>query len=163
MKTIYIVLALMMFPLVSSGQFLNDYQWKSRLVLLFTPEPTDPLYERQMALLYRQQEAFEERNVVFISITPEGKHENSGVFLDEAMSRKYYDHFGVYQYQFEMILVGLDSHEKFRAKNTITPPSILLNLIDEMPMRRLEIRRGLSNKSQIANDDNGKGGGRRQY
>ncbi len=48
-----------------------------------------------------------------------------------------------------MILVGLDGTEKFRAKNTVTPVSVLLTLIDDMPMRRREIIQGYGNDSQI--------------
>lgn len=141
-------------PALLPAQSLNQYRWKSRLVLCFAPEPTDPLFEQQVRLLYDEVDAFRERDTRFIFITPDGKHENSGRFLREADARKYYERFDVRQYQFEMVLVGYDGYEKFRAQNQVTPPLILLNLIDGMPLRRAELMQGRSNKSMIGDDDN---------
>lgn len=155
MKSLLLVLAMLFtFSTSANAQFLNTYQWKSRLVLIFTPAPDDPLFERQMRLLAERREDFEERDVIFIAMTPEGNHENTGFFLDESLSRQYYEHFSPYQYQFEMILVGLDGTEKFRATNTVTPSSILLELIDGMPMRQREVLKGYGNKSMISGQQN---------
>jgi hypothetical protein len=144
-------------PVSVEAQSLNSYRWKSRLVLLFTPSPDDPMFERQVKLLRGQNEEFEDRNVVFLFITPDGKFENTGRFLNQADAQKMYQKFGVEQFQFELVLVGLDGYEKFRAENRITPPSVLMNLIDQMPMRASELR-GRSNRSQVK-----KSGGRRNY
>lgn len=126
-------------PVCMEAQSLNEYRWKSRLVLLFTPSPDDPMFERQIQLLSQQTEALEERNLVFLFITPDGKFENTGRFLPEAAAEKFYKKFGPEQYRFEMVLVGLDGYEKFRAVDKITPPSVLISLIDGMPMRRREL------------------------
>jgi len=150
MKPLLITLILLFTaPTMMSAQFLNAYQWKSRLVLLFTPSPEDPLFLKQMSLLAEESERFEERNVVFIPITPNGKYENTGRFPDESTSRQYYQHFSPNENLFEMVVVGLDGTEKLRARNTVTPPSILFELIDGMPMRQQEILQGYGNKSQI--------------
>ncbi len=150
MKALLLIIAFFfLVPTPARAQFLNEYQWKSRLVLVFTPSPSDPLFVRQMKLLQEAQEDFEERNVVFIMITPEGNHENTGLFLDQEASKQYYDYFGVAKYQLELILVGLDSNEKLRAQNRVTVPSVLLNTIDSMPMRQRQILRGKGRKSQI--------------
>ncbi len=153
MKPLLTLLLLCLTFTMTTAQSLNNYLWKSRLVLLFTPEPADPLFERQVRLLYGQRDAFEERDVLFIFIAPDGKHENTGRFLQEADARKYYEKFGVAQYQFELILVGLDGTEKFRARNRITPPSVLLHLIDEMPMRKRELLQGYGNRSNVGDPD----------
>ena len=132
---------------LATAQSLNQFQWKSRLVLLFTPDPGDPMFEEQARLLRTQNEAFQERDAVFMFITPEGKFENTGIFLDESMSRQYYERFSPNQYEFTMILVGYDGEEKYRAANRLTPPSVLINLIDNMPMRRRELLQGDGNES----------------
>lgn len=155
MKFLLLSVALIFsFPVSVEAQSLNSYRWKSRLVLLFTPTPDDPMFERQVRLLLSQNEAFEDRNVVFMFITPDGKFENTGRFLDEASSQKMYQKFGAERFQFEMVLVGLDGHEKFRAKNRITPPSVLMNLIDQMPMQASELR-GRGNRSQVKKQASG--------
>lgn len=149
MKVLLLSIALIFcLPTTVEAQSLNSYRWKSRLVLLFTPSPDDPMFERQVRLLLGQNEEFEDRNVVFMFITPDGKFENTGRFLKQADAQKMYQKFGAERFQLEMVLVGLDGHEKFRAENRITPPSVLMNLIDEMPMRASELR-GRSNRSQV--------------
>ena len=152
MKTLLLSLSLLFLTTGLQAQELNSFRWKSRLVLAFTPSPEDPNFEKQMRLLYEETEAFKERNVTFIMITPDGKYENTGRFLKEADARKYYEHFSVAQYQFELILVGLDGYEKFRAANRVTPPSVLLDLIDGMPMRQRERIQGYNNRSNVTKE-----------
>ncbi|WP_197493987.1 DUF4174 domain-containing protein [Lewinella sp. 4G2] len=153
MKSICLSIALLFcFSSAVEGQSLNEFQWKSRLVLLFTPDPGDPLFEEQVRLLYLQREAFEERDVKFMWITPDGKFENTGRFLDESFARQYYERFDPRQYEFTMILVGMDGNEKFRATNRLTPASVLVEMIDGMPMRQREILQGYGNKSMSGKD-----------
>ena len=139
----------MLVPLAATAQSINDYQWRARLILVFTPDISDPLFIEQYWLLQKASEELDERMVKILLITPDGKQENTGIFLQESASEYYYDRFSVEPYQLELILVGLDGHEKFRAENAVTPPSVLLELIDSMPMRQREIRQGYDNKSQI--------------
>jgi hypothetical protein len=138
-----IIAAILLFSLSTStmSQSLSDYQWKSRLVLLFTPTPDHPEFEQQLKLLSEQQEVFKERDVVFISITPGGEAENITPFITKAEANKYYDRFAVARNQFTLVLVGLDGTEKFRASSRVTQSSVLQELIDGMPMRRQEVRR----------------------
>lgn len=140
-----------------TAQDLNSYQWRSRVLLLFTPTPDDPVFLRQRRLLGEVDiDEIDERNLQMIFITPEGKYENTTLFLDESLSEWYYNRFSVEPYQFEMVLIGLDGYEKFRARNTITPPSVIFDLIDKMPMRRRELLQGYGNKSQIKRENDGK-------
>jgi len=164
MKTLIIFLSLIfVLPNFTEAQSLNQYRWKSRLILLFTPSPSDPLFERQVKLLYEQMDAFTERNMIFMMITPDGKFENTGRFLKEATAHKFYQDFGVERYQFEMIMVGLDGYEKFRSINRITPTSVLLNLIDGMPMRKRELMQGYTTKSTSNGYINTTAGQRRNF
>ena len=148
-------------PAVGGAQFLNEFQWKSRPIILFAPNPSDPLFVQQYALLQEAVEELRERRVSLVLVTPEGNYENTSIFLDEAASRRYYDYFGAQPYQLELSLVGLDGNEKFRARNTITPVSVLFELIDRMPMRRRELLQGLGNKSQTDREGDERPGGQR--
>jgi len=153
MKSILLSLVMLFsFSTIAAGQSLNDYRWTSRLVLLFTPAPDDPTFEHQARLLNEQANALKERDVIVLLITPDAFTENTGQFLTEANADKYYDQFGIAKHQVEMILLGLDGGEKFRAQNRVTPPSVLMELIDGMPMRRRELLRNKERKN--------KGGGR---
>ncbi len=149
MKTLLLVVTILFGNLLTlNAQSLNEFQWKARPIILFTPDQNDPLFEEQLRLLYTQHDAFQERNVIFILAAPEGSYENTGRFVDEATSQGYYERFNPQQFEFTMVLVGLDGHEKFRAANRLVPASVLLEMIDDMPMRRQETMRGSNNKSQ---------------
>jgi len=147
------IAALFSFTTLATAQSLSEFRWKSRPVLMFTPSPDDPNFQRQVALFADAAEELAEREIKVIFITPDGKFENTGRFLDEATSRRYYEMFSVAQYQFEMVLVGYDGYEKFRAKNRVTPPSIITNLIDGMPMRKRELLQGYNNESTVGDTD----------
>lgn len=150
MKALFLLLALFFFlPVNTKAQFLNEYRWKSRLVLVFTPSPEAPLFIRQMKLFQAAQEDLKDRNVVLIMLTPAGKHENTGAFLNQESSKQYFDYFRVDPLQLETILVGLDGGEKLRKTNQITTPSVIFSTIDQMPMRRQEVRRKTRQNSQI--------------
>ena len=156
MKTLFLAL-LICLPLFMTAQTLNEYKWKSRVLLLFTPDADDPVFLQQYQLFGAATDELEERNVQIVFISPGGNHENTGLFLDESTSKQYYDRFSVAPFQFELILVGLDGHEKFRARNTTTPVSIILEMIDGMPMRKAEIMQGYGNESKVSSTG---GGGR---
>ncbi len=138
------------------AQSLDAFRWKSRPLIFFTPSADDPLFQEQYQAFADMEEAFSERNIKILFITPEGNRENTGLFLDESQSEWYYNHFDPQPYQFELVLVGLDGHEKFRGRNTVTPPSVILGMIDRMPMRRREILQGTGTKSMLDRDNDGK-------
>ncbi len=140
-------------PLFMPAQSLTEFRWKSRVILVFAPSLEDPLFLKQYAALTAAQEELRERKIVIMMVTPEGVHENTGVFLPESSSEYFYDQFSAQPYQLELSLVGLDGTEKFRAKNTVTPVSVLLELVDGMPMRQREMLQGTGNRSQINSKD----------
>ncbi|MCP9236742.1 DUF4174 domain-containing protein [Lewinella sp. JB7] len=143
------LLSMLFLPLLGDAQSLEDFRWKSRLVLLFTPSADDPLFVEQYNLLQARVEELSERRLKVMLITPNGNRENTGVFLKESASAYFYDHFSAAPYQLELVLVGLDGTEKYRARNTVTPVSVLIELVDGMPMRQRELRQGYGNESQI--------------
>ncbi|PPK88010.1 uncharacterized protein DUF4174 [Neolewinella xylanilytica] len=153
MKLVSSLLVFLALPLCLSAQSLNEFRWKSRVIILFAPSLDDPLFLKQYAALDDAREALQERRTVVLMVTPEGVHENSGLFLAESSSEYFYNQFSAQPYQLELSLVGLDGTEKYRAKNTVTPVSVLLELVDGMPMRQRELQRGTGNRSQINSKD----------
>ena len=162
MKLLLPLALLLMLPLAAAAQSLDDYRWQSRLLFVFTPTVDDPLFVEQYTLLKEANDALQQRRLKIMLVTPNGERSNTGIFLSESNSQYYYDYFSVEPFQLEVILVGLDGTEKFRAKNTVTPVSVLLQLIDEMPMRQREIIQGYGNDSQIHQAESPKpnGGGK---
>ena len=149
MKTLFYLPFLMILPLAVQAQSLNEFQWKSRVIVLFTPAADDPLFQEQRALLMRATDELRERQVVLLTVTPGGDQENTGIFLKESASDYFYDQFSASPQQMELSLVGLDGEEKYRAKNEVTPVSVIFELIDSMPMRQRKLRQGSGNESSI--------------
>lgn len=149
MKALTALLILAVLPMFATAQSLDAYRWRARPIFIFTPAEDDPLFAEQYALLQEAADELNERRVEILLVTIDGDLENSGLFLDKGATEFYYDYFSAKRYQMELVLVGLDGNEKYRAENAVTPVSVLLEMIDAMPMRQREIRRGRGNKSQI--------------
>ncbi len=155
MKLLLPLALLLMLPLSAAAQSLDDYRWQTRLLFVFTPSIGDPLFVEQYNLLKEASGELQERRLQIMLVTPDGAQANTGIFLTESNSDYYYDYFSVEPFQLEVVLVGLDGTEKFRAKNAVTPVSVLLNLIDGMPMRQRELIQGYGNDSQIHQNETG--------
>ena len=136
-----IILSFMLIPSLMVGQALEDFRWKSRLIVVFTPSASNTQYQEQVKVLLDNEEALEDRKLTVISITSETPTRNPDKFLSPELAEKYYQHFRVDPKQFETILVGLDGGAKYRSKDRVTNPSAFFDLIDTMPMRRQELRR----------------------
>lgn len=148
MKMSLCLMLLTLLPLSAKAQGLEEFRWTARPIILFTPNADDPLFQEQYRLLRESVEALEDRRVQLICVNPDGDGENTGIFLDRSRSEYLYDYYSVQPFQLELVLVGMDGDEKYRAKNVITPVSVLLELIDGMPMRRRELRQGYGNKGK---------------
>ena len=92
-------------------------------------------------MLRGETAAMEDRQLITIFIAPDGHLENTQQFLKAELSEYYYEHFGVDDRLFTLILVGLDGTEKYRSVGRAIAPGILYDIIDEMPMRRAQLRR----------------------
>jgi hypothetical protein len=123
-----------------SAQSINNYRWQNRVLILFTPEPQNELFELQYRLLDAVEDELVDRSLVVMLVEPSGDHENLGIFLDEAQSAYLYRQFGAQPYQFEMVLLGLDGNKKLHARNVVTPTKDIFDLIDQMPIRQNELR-----------------------
>lgn len=146
MKTIAATLLLfLLLPTFAVAQPINEFQWKNRVIVLFTPELENELFEQQYLLLKQRVDEMVDRRLITIMVNPDGDFENSTLFVRKAQADWYYSHFNARPFQFELVLVGLDGNVKYRARNVVTPPEKLFQLIDEMPMRRRELRQAYQN------------------
>lgn len=124
-----------------AAQDLNTFRWKNRVLLLFTPDDEHPVFQRQVGMLRKQTEEMQDRQLITLFIAPDGHLENTHQFANAELSDYYYSHFGVDDRLFTLILVGLDGTEKYRSIGRAIAPGILYDIIDEMPMRRSQLRR----------------------
>ncbi len=115
---------------VSSHSFsLDDYRWKNRLLLVFfdTPEG-EKAYQAQRQHFEQQQAQLSERDLLILD--------------DPSVVNDHSERFNITDIEdgFTMILIGKDGGQKATYEG-LTPPSRIFERIDQMPMRRAEMRK----------------------
>lgn len=118
---------------------LDAYQWKNRLLLVFTPSKNSSAYQRQMQLFEGQKAGFDDRDLLVIKLLADGTSHLDSQSIDEATVAQLRSQFNVGQDEFCVILVGKDGTSK-RRNNTPVEPTVIFNQIDAMPMRQQEMR-----------------------
>ena len=119
-------------------QSLSEYQWKNRLIVVFTELENSQDYQKQMEVINEDQKGLSDRKLKVIHAIP-GKHQT--VFPDSSA----WQNSNLYQEKesktdFEVILIGLDGGVKLRQSKPVETKQ-LFGLIDSMPMRQAEMRR----------------------
>lgn len=102
----------------------SSFLWTKRVILLVASGPSQ-VYDQQIEVLNRDPQGLAERHLVIFDRT--ATHSQS-------MRRQY----GAEGADFFFILVGKDGEVKLRSKTTVSLGQ-LYDLIDAMPMRRLEM------------------------
>ncbi|SDR97355.1 DUF4174 domain-containing protein [Christiangramia echinicola] len=127
-------------PLTMHSQSLFEYQWKNRLIVIFTETSNSREFQKQMQILNQNQNqaGLNDRKIKVIHVIPD-KHqivfpEKSGWQNSNLYQKK------ESKIDFEVILIGLDGGVKLRETNPVEIEK-LFDLIDSMPMRKAEMRR----------------------
>ena len=105
---------------------LAQYQWKNRIMLIFSPSQEDDRFARQLELFDQNRNALEERNIVVLKVV--------GPVEPRVRSQ-----FRVGVQEFCAVLIGKDGNEKHRWSD-VAPVEQISHRIDRMPMRRAEMR-----------------------
>ena len=105
---------------------IEQYLWRSRVLLLFAPRTDDPALVRQRAILAGAGTAMGERDLVPVEVIGADRQ-------DEALRRR----FGAGADRFRAVLVGKDGGAKLSSAEPL-PAERLSEVIDAMPMRRDE-------------------------
>jgi hypothetical protein len=108
---------------------LASYRWRSRLLVVFAEDPADHLLARQRNIMAAMAGEARERDLVVIEALGRGSEADT-------LRR----HLGVGERSFAAVLVGKDGGAKIVSEEPLTPER-LMTTIDEMPMRRQEMRR----------------------
>ncbi|SIT90551.1 protein of unknown function [Pontibacter indicus] len=124
-------------PIVMQAQVNKDmnleaYKWEKRLLLLFAPTMNDAELGRQKELVRRSQSGIAERQLEVLELVPGG----NAATMREDLLRK----FGVEAERYTLLLIGKDGQEKFRTQKAV-PLEEVFKIIDQMPMRREEMRK----------------------
>lgn len=111
---------------------LESYRGRNRVALVFAPSRTDESYLAQERLFRAAEAGLRKRDLLVRYIFldgPEGDDRTQSCFK-------------VSETSFTVVLIGKDGGEKARFLEPIQP-STLFSLIDQMPLRRREMKRQL--------------------
>lgn len=119
---------------------LADYQWKNRLVLVFSPTADDELYHTQFQAIEALGDGWTERELVLFSVLANAGKGPKGELMQNEINYLR-EHFQIEDQDFVVILIGKDGGQKLRLDQSVLTEPQLFPLIDAMPMRQAEMRR----------------------
>lgn len=116
-----------------SAQELTEFKWKNRVLLVIDTNNNLPARDLQVSKFVIRQDQMEERDLVLFVCTGKEVLDKDGLKTDINAHKISYGEFqGV-------ILIGKDGGVKLRKKFIVEPKEIF-DLIDQMPMRRSEMK-----------------------
>ena len=118
---------------------LSQFQWKNRLLFLFAPNRSHPLFDVLQKSIAVQQAEVTDRDLVIFEILETGSSRMDTSDFDPQMAQALRDKFDVHPGRFTVILVGKDGGIKLNRQDQTRLEDIFA-LIDAMPMRREEMR-----------------------
>jgi hypothetical protein len=118
---------------------LSQFQWKNRLLFLFAPNRSHPLFDVLQKSIANQQAEVADRDLVIFEILESGASRMDTRDLDPQTAQSLRDKFDVRPGRFTVILVGKDGGIKLTRQDQTRLEDIFA-LIDAMPMRREEMR-----------------------
>lgn len=117
------------------AQPLDQYRWKNRILLVFSPDPQGQQLLAQLSLLQPSRAGLMERDLKVIVVNPK-----SDTNITAVDTKHLYQVYKVEKDTFRVVLIGKDGTEKLRTKEPIAPAE-LFRIIDAMPMRQSELKR----------------------
>ena len=118
---------------------LSQFQWKNRLLFLFAPNHSHPLFDGLQKSIANQQAEVADRDLVIFEILESGTSRMDTRDLDPQVAQSLRDKFDVSPGRFALILVGKDGGVKLKRQEQ-TQLEDIFALIDAMPMRMQEMR-----------------------
>lgn len=110
---------------------LDDLRWDYRVIVVFTPTDTRGQEIRDDLA---SEDGVRIRDIAWFVVTPERTHSNLDMAMDRQPLLDLHEAMG-----FEAVLIGKDGLVKARQSESLDV-SALFERIDQMPMRRNEIR-----------------------
>ena len=118
---------------------LAQFQWKNRLLFLFSPDKNHPLFKNLKSEIINQQAEVKDRDLVIFEMLERGSANMNGSDIDRQTADSIRDDFGVPSNKFSLILVGKDGGIKLKRHDNVSLEKVF-ELIYSMPMRQSEMR-----------------------
>lgn len=122
----------------SASQALAEFAWQKRQLIVFTPNQQNEAFKHFQAFNTEYADDFAERKLQVWTIEAGKPVLLEGKQKSRVTAKAFYDRFAVKTGEFRVILIGYDQGEKLRQRAFNIDD--LLGEIDQMPMRRQEIR-----------------------
>jgi len=116
----------------------DAHRWEHRLLLAFAPSQVHPSLREQRGALDEHLPALRDRDLLWVEVW-EGGGTAAGQPLDAASADALRVRYAVEPDAFAVLLVGKDGGVKRRGASVV-PPRAVFDQIDQMPMRRREVR-----------------------
>lgn len=123
------------------AQRMTDHLWENRVLFLFSPDEKQADFQEQYQAFMASKEQVQDRDLVVYRVFKESGFTSAGKPLAEEKINSWRKKWKVQPDDFLLVLVGKDGGTKYRSSKKIDP-SVIFDLIDSMPMRRAEMRRG---------------------
>lgn len=131
-----VLLILLMLSTSSMLAQLQQYRWKHRLILIFTEDTSQTIYQKQWNNLQADSVGLADRDIQIYTLLPQDSHPALPKSSLKVIQQKYNRD----QQPFLCVLIGKDGSVKSR-KTSVCDRQDIFNLIDSMPMRQAEICR----------------------
>ncbi|MDQ3534139.1 MAG: DUF4174 domain-containing protein [Bacteroidota bacterium] len=116
---------------------MKKYQWKNRVLLVFTPDYEDARFKNQQEIITDNTNAIEERDLIVKIISLKSDLEEKQFSKAEVLQLR--ENFSIGNSDYTVILIGKDGTVKLRI-NDVVQANQLFSLIDSMPMRKEEMK-----------------------
>ncbi len=131
---LFMILNLLIIP---QNDPLKKYQWKNRVLLVFTPDYEDARFKNQQEIITDNTNAIEERDLIVKIISLKSDLEEKQFSKAEVLQLR--ENFSIGNSDYTVILIGKDGTVKLRI-NDVVQANQLFSLIDSMPMRKEEMK-----------------------
>ncbi len=123
-----------------NAQALKEYQWKNRVILLFSPSAEQEDYRKQLALFKEHEKEMKERDIALFHIfESEGKNPKGERLSPEAV-QKLRKQYAPNAANLQCLLIGKDGGKKLSELGILSIKKLFAT-IDAMPMRQVEMHR----------------------
>lgn len=117
---------------------LDALRWKNRVLVLFSPSESDPLFQLQKQGLASSAQGVLDRELMILEIMEQGQSRTGNQLLSEKSVQAIRKRLGVETGPFQVLLIGKDGGVKLRSREPVSTKD-LFGLIDSMPMRQQEM------------------------
>ena len=117
------------------GNPLAQFQWKNRIVLVFSGDQTEGAL--QIEALKEFEDECLDRDLLLLGVGDDVVTPSYNEKLDAQILRSRFD---IKDGEFHLLLIGKDGGVKLK-QTSFTEPKVIFSLIDSMPMRQWEMRK----------------------